>query len=71
MTGPYGEGSAAPEADGSGPEGYLIKGNADSMLYHVPGSGSYERTRAEVWFLSEEHAQAAGFSPPRGHRPAD
>jgi large subunit ribosomal protein L4 len=33
---PYGAGSHAPLEDGSEPAGYPIKGNADSMLYHVP-----------------------------------
>src|SRR4051812_16093345 len=42
---PYGEGSSATQA-----EGYEIKGNADSMKYHVPGSPHYDRTEAEVWF---------------------
>ena len=44
------------------PEGYLIKGNERSMKYHLPDSNSYNRTLAEVWFVSEEAAQAAGFS---------
>jgi len=60
---PYGEGSAAPLDDGSAPEGYEIKGNADSMLYHVPGSRYYKATKAEVYFATVEDAEAAGFSP--------
>ena len=36
--GPHGKGSAVAGADGSGPAGWLIKGNADSMLYHPPDS---------------------------------
>ena len=43
------------------PEGYTIKGNERSMKYHLPESGGYGRTIAEVWFNSEEAAQAAGF----------
>lgn len=65
---PYGEGSAAPAADGSGPEGFTVKGNASSMIYHDETSPSYEETRAEVWFLSPAHAEAAGFRPPRRTR---
>ena len=57
-------GSVQAPADGSQPEGHDIKGNADSMLYHVPGSSFYSRTKAEVWFDTEENAQAAGFSKP-------
>ncbi|MGA4507074.1 hypothetical protein ACQB6R_05075 [Propionibacteriaceae bacterium G1746] len=44
------------------PEGFVIKGNERSKKYHVPTSGGYERTIADVWFNSEEAAQAAGFS---------
>jgi large subunit ribosomal protein L22 len=68
---PYGEGSAAPLADGSMPEGFPIKGNADSMLYHVPDSRYYEQTVAEAWFATEEAAEAAGFSKPGSKKEAD
>ncbi|WP_297741661.1 hypothetical protein [uncultured Tessaracoccus sp.] len=44
------------------PEGFIIKGNERSMKYHVPGTGGYERTIAEIWFATEEAAQAAGFT---------
>lgn len=44
------------------PEGFIIKGNERSMKYHVPGTGGYERTIAEIWFTTEEAAQAAGFT---------
>ncbi|MGH3516568.1 MAG: 50S ribosomal protein L17 [Haloechinothrix sp.] len=59
---PFGEGSHAPLEDGSQPEGFPIKGNASSMLYHVPGSSHYDPTDAEVWFATEEAAEAAGFA---------
>jgi len=65
---PYGEGSAAPAADGSGPEGFTVKGDASSMIYHDETSPAYEETRAEVWFISAAHAEAAGFRPPRRTR---
>ncbi|SRR6266496_687939 len=61
---PYGEGSHAPLDDGSPPEGFPIKGNENSMFYHVPGSAFYDRTDAEVWFANEGAAEAAGFSRP-------
>ena len=52
-------------ADGDdAPEGFDIKGNAQSMLYHVPGSRYYLATKAEYWFDSVESAEAAGFSAP-------
>jgi large subunit ribosomal protein L22 len=57
-------GSVLPDADGNGPETHPIKGNADSMLYHTPDSRYYGATKAEVWFDTEEHAEAAGFGRP-------
>ena len=62
VEGPYGPGSAAPNADGSGPDGWTIKGNADSMLYHTVDSPYYERTKAEAWFREESAAEAAVFT---------
>jgi large subunit ribosomal protein L17 len=61
---PYGEGSAAPLADGSAPEGFTIKGNEDSKKYHTPESPWYDQTEAEVWFVTQEAAEAAGFEAP-------
>ena len=61
---PHGAGSHAPLEDGEMPEGYPIKGNAQSMLYHTPDSRYYKATKAEVWFDTEESAQAAGFAKP-------
>ena len=40
------------------------------MLYHTPDSRYYKVTKAEVWFDTEEHAEAAGFSKP-GSQQAD
>ena len=65
---PYGKGSHAALEDGSQPEGFDIKGNADSMLYHVPGSSFYDRTVAEVWFARAADAEKAGFQPPPSQR---
>lgn len=48
--------------DGEG----TIKGNKDSMKYHVPGSRWYDATVAEVWFTTVEEAKAAGFVPAGG-----
>ncbi|SDN28590.1 LSU ribosomal protein L17P [Actinomyces ruminicola] len=50
----------APDAD------HEVKGNEDSMKYHVPGSRWYDNTVAEVWFASAEDAEAAGFAPAGG-----
>lgn len=60
--GRFGAGSVDALADGSAPRsGYAIKGNADSMKFHTAESPYYGRTKAEVWFDSEEAARAAGF----------
>jgi trigger factor len=47
------------------PDGFPIKGNASSMIYHVPGGHSYDATIAEYYFATEEDAQAAGFRAAR------
>lgn len=65
---PYGEGSAAAAADGSAPDGYVVKGDASSMTYYDEDSSGYEEARAEVWFLTAAHAEAAGFRAPRRSR---
>ncbi len=65
---PFGATSHAPPADGSQPVGFPVKGNADSMLYHVPGSSFYARTVAEVWFTTADAAEAAGFRLPPSQR---
>ena len=61
-------GAHGPTEDGEPPRGYKIKGNADSMLYHVPGSAFYDRTVAELWFKTAEDAEAAGFQLPPSQR---
>jgi hypothetical protein len=45
------------------PPAYPIKGNQSSMLYHLPGSPTYQSTIPEFCFSSIEAASAAGFSP--------
>jgi large subunit ribosomal protein L22 len=64
-------GSAEPTEDGEAPEGFPIKGNAGSMLYHVPDSRYYRATKAEVWFDTDESAEAAGFTAPGAASKAD
>ncbi|KUG54055.1 MULTISPECIES: 50S ribosomal protein L17 [Kocuria] len=59
-------GSAKPLESGEAPEGFTIKGNKDSMKFHVPGSRWYASTRAEVWFDTKANAEAAGFAPAGG-----
>ena len=43
------------------PEGYSIKGNASSKIYHLQGGRSYDQTIPEVCFATEEDAVAAGY----------
>jgi len=61
MPGPY-PGSCLPTSDGSIPDGYPVKGNEATMLFHTDASPFFGRTRADVWFDTEEAADAAGFT---------
>ena len=55
-------GSHASLEDGSQPEGFAIKGNAQSQKFHQPGGRWYDQTVAELWFDTPESAEAAGFT---------
>jgi large subunit ribosomal protein L4 len=68
---PYGPGSHATLADDAQPEGFPVKGNESSKLYHLPGTSFYNRTVAEVWFASAEDAEKAGFQLPPSQRKED
>ncbi|GEE04019.1 hypothetical protein nbrc107696_44650 [Gordonia spumicola] len=57
-------GSHEPIEGDAQPEGFPIKGNAQSKLYHRPGTRFYESTIAEIWFATEADAEAAGYSLP-------
>ena len=65
---PYGDTSHAALPDGEQPEGFPVKGSANSKLYHLPGTSHYNRTAADVWFADEEAAEAAGFQLPPSQR---
>jgi uncharacterized membrane protein ArfC len=60
---PYGPGSANPGPDGSGPPGWLVKGRMDTKLYYTPDDPAYDATAAQVWFIDEESAAQARFTP--------
>ena len=60
---PYGPGSARADADGNGPEGWLVKGRTDTRLYYTPEDPAYDATTAQVWFQDEAAAARAFFSP--------
>lgn len=58
---PYGDGSHVALEDDSMPDGFPVKGNADSGKFHQPDGRWYEKTVAEVWFADAAAAEAAGF----------
>ncbi|GAB3682887.1 HNH endonuclease family protein [Angustibacter aerolatus] len=53
--------SAPPSSAYNCPAGYPIKGNASSMIYHVPGGQFYDVTNPEECFSTEAAARAAGY----------
>jgi hypothetical protein len=59
-------GTGAVRGDGttSTPEGYPVKGNASSKIYHLPHFPSYASTKAEFCFATEQDAINAGFRAP-------
>ena len=64
-------GSHAPLEDGSQPEGFPIKGNESSKLYHRPGTRFYDSTVAEIWFATDADAEAAGYSLPKSQQESE
>ena len=47
------------------PEGFPIKGNASSQIYHPPDRASYSQTIPEFCFASVADAEAAGYRASR------
>ena len=47
--------------DGACPDGYPIKANAASMIYHQPGGLSYDRTQSDRCYVDGASAEADGF----------
>jgi len=41
----------------------LVKGRMDTKLYYTPDNPPYDAGVAQVWFIDEESAAAAGFTP--------
>ena len=58
---PRGAAASLPDGSSPGPE-YTIKGNRASLLFHLPTSPYFARTKAELWFRTAEDARAAGFT---------
>jgi hypothetical protein len=57
--------SAAGSIEGDGtavcPDGFPIKGNTSSHIFHMPGQSSYAKTIPGVCFATEEDARSAGY----------
>jgi hypothetical protein len=47
--------------DGECPEGYPVKLNARSGIFHVPGGRSYERTSPDRCYSTAQAAEADGY----------
>lgn len=60
------EAGEAKADEGECPADRPIKGNASSMIYHLPGSRFYGRTIPEVCFATAEEAEAAGYRAAKG-----
>jgi endonuclease YncB( thermonuclease family) len=56
-----GTGATAAPVDGECPASAPIKGNANSMIYHLPGQQYYDITEAEECFATAAAAEAAGY----------
>jgi len=50
-----------PPVDGQCPEGYPIKANDNSGIFHVPGGRFYERTVPERCYADAHDAEADGY----------
>ena len=57
--------AAAPRwvlpVDGACPDGYPVKANDNSGIFHVPGGRFYERTKAERCYVDAAAAAADGY----------
>ncbi len=62
-----GEGTDWVAGDGTHtvPDGFPIKGNADSRIYHPEASPSYDNTIAEIYFATPEAAESLGYRLPK------
>jgi large subunit ribosomal protein L4 len=66
------KGAVAANEDGSSPDAaYVVKGNADSGLYHEPDGQWYDATIAEFWFKDAKAAEKAGFTRAGGSKRED
>ena len=49
--------------DGTCPEGYPVKANSNSRIFHVPGGRFYDRTVAERCYATADDAVIDGYRP--------
>jgi trigger factor len=70
LVGESGDGWVKGDGENNVPEGYPIKGNASSMIYHPQESRFYDNTVAEYYFASPEVAESFGFRAPKGIKAA-
>ena len=56
------DGSAAPNEDGSAPEGFEVKGKKSTKKFYEPGAAGYAQVKADVYFRDAAAAEAAGFA---------
>ncbi len=66
LEGDSGEGWVKGDGENTVPDGYPLKGNASSRIYHTEDSRFYENTIAEYYFASPEVAESFGFRAPKG-----
>jgi hypothetical protein len=52
-----------PPVDGKCPDGYPLKANGNSGIFHVPGGRFYDRTVAERCYANADDAIADGYRP--------
>src|SRR5690606_15073791 len=62
-----GEGTDWVAGDGTDnvPDGFALKGNASSKIYHPEESPNYSNTIAEIYFANGEVAEAHGYRLPK------
>ncbi|GAA4867869.1 hypothetical protein [Serinicoccus chungangensis] len=63
--GGHGWGSAAPQADGTAPEGHPVKAWHDTMTFVLPDEAGYD-AEAHECFVDAETAERAGFRHAHG-----
>jgi len=58
---PEGEGWRRGDGGLTAPDGYPLKGNINSRIYHAPSGRSYHETIADIYFATDDMAHQAGF----------